>query len=158
MKYCKRCTYPSNHPFGLEFDEQGICTGCRVHEEKDQLDWQEREQRLLVIIEHHKDPNGLRHDCVVPVSGGRDSFFIVDLLRNRYGLNPLLVSFNRHYNTRAGIYNLERIRTAIGCEILTETLYPDVYRRLARASLKLRGSLHWPYLAGSTVFPVQVAV
>lgn len=158
MKYCTRCVYPANHPFGLEFDEEGVCSGCRTHEEKDQLNWAGREEKLLKILGKYKDHQGSRHDCIVPVSGGRDSFYIVDLLRRRYNLNPLLVTFNRHYNTRAGIYNLERIRTAIGCEILSETINPDVYRRMALASLKLKGSIHWPYLAGSTVFPVQVAV
>ena len=158
MKYCTRCVYPANHPFGLEFDEDGVCSGCRTHEEKDQLNWTEREEKLLKILDKYKNPGGSRHDCIVPVSGGRDSYFIVDLLRCQYNLNPLLVTFNRHYNTRAGIYNLERIRTAIGCDILTETINPEVYRRMTLASLKYRGSIHWPYLAGSTVFPVQIAV
>jgi N-acetyl sugar amidotransferase len=158
MHYCKRCVYPANHPLGLAFDERGLCTGCLIHEEKDSLDWREREQKLRAILEEYRDPKGLRHDCIVPVSGGRDSFFIVDLLKNRYGLNPLLVTFNRHYNTRAGIFNLEQLRTRIGLDIVTLTINPDRYKKLIRYSLDKRGSIHWPYLAGSTVFPVQMAV
>jgi N-acetyl sugar amidotransferase len=150
MRYCKRCVYPANHPLGLAFDERGLCTGC--------LDWRAREQKLSAILEEHRDPKGLRHDCIVPVSGGRDSFFVVDLLKNKYGLNPLLVTFNRHYNTRAGIFNLEQLRTRIGLDIVTLTTNPDVYKKLIRYSLDKRGSIHWPYLAGSTVFPVQMAV
>jgi N-acetyl sugar amidotransferase len=158
MRYCKRCVYPANHPLGLAFDERGLCTGCLIHEEKDSLDWRERGQKLSAILDEYRDPKGLRHDCVVPVSGGRDSFFIVDLLKNKYGLNPLLITFNRHYNTRAGIFNLEQLRTRIGLDIVTLTINPDRYKKLIRYSLDKRGSIHWPYLAGSTVFPVQMAV
>jgi len=45
MKYCKRCLYPENHPLNITFDEQGICSGCRVHEEKDTLNWNERKEK-----------------------------------------------------------------------------------------------------------------
>lgn len=158
MRYCKRCVYPANHPLGLAFDERGLCTGCLIHEEKDSLDWQEREQKLTAILDEYRDPKGLRHDCIVPVSGGRDTFFVVDLLKNKYGLNPLLVTFNRHYNTRAGIFNLEQLRTRVGLDIVILTIDPDRYKKLIRYSLETVGSIHWPYLAGSTVFPVQVAV
>ena len=158
MRYCKRCVYPANHPLGLAFDERGLCTGCLMHEEKDSLDWRERGQKLSAILDKYRDPKGLRHDCIVPVSGGRDSFFIVDLLKNKYGLNPLLVTFNRHYNTRVEIFNLEQLRTRIGLDIVTLTINPERYKKLIRYSLDKRGSIHWPYLAGSTVFPVQMAV
>ena len=40
MRYCKRCLYPESHPLNLVFDDEGICSGCRVHEEKDRLDWE----------------------------------------------------------------------------------------------------------------------
>ncbi len=116
---CVRCAYPANHALGISFDEQGICSGCRVHEEKDKLDWSEREKKLIAILEQYKSRDASRHDCIIPVSGGKDSFFIVDLIKNKYKLNPLLVSYNRHYNTRAGIYNLEQIRTQIGCDIIS---------------------------------------
>lgn len=158
MQFCKRCLYPENHPLGITFDEQGICSGCRVHEEKDQLDWGERQAKLGDILAKYRGRNYSRHDCVVPVSGGRDSFYIVHLVKKVYGLNPLLVVYNRHYNTRAGIYNIARLRTVFGCDIATMTLDPRLIKRIMRATLALRGSFHWHTLAGSTVFPVQTAV
>ena len=51
MRYCKRCLYPENHPFGIVFDEKGICSGCRVHEEKDRLNWADRFKKLENIIQ-----------------------------------------------------------------------------------------------------------
>lgn len=158
MQYCTRCVYPANHPLGLQFNTAGICTGCLIHEEKDQLDWSARRKKLADILQSYKDPAAKRHDCIIPISGGRDSFFIVDTIKNEFGLNPLLVTFNRHYNTAAGIFNLEQLRTRLGCDIITMTLNPAVYKRLILHSLERFGSIHWPYLCGSTVFPVQMAV
>lgn len=158
MQYCIRCAYPSNHALGITFNSDGLCSGCIIHEEKDVLDWGERKKKLVDILEQYRCNDSTRHDCIIPVSGGKDSFFIVDLIKNKFGLNPLLVSYNRHYNTRGGIYNLEQIRTAIGCDIITMTNNPRSIFRLMRFSLEKIGSIHWPYLAGSTVFPVQMAV
>lgn len=158
MQFCRRCLYPANHPLGLDFDAEGICTGCRVHEEKDSLDWQEREQYLARIFAQYRGQTRGRHDCIVPVSGGRDSFFIVHLVRKVYGLNPLLVVYNRHYNTRAGIYNVSRLRTVFGCDIVTLTLSPGQIRQIMQATLERFGSFHWHALAGHTVLPVQMAV
>jgi N-acetyl sugar amidotransferase len=158
IRLCRRCLYPSNHPLGLAFDPEGVCSGCRVHEEKDGLDWTEREELLARLLAGYRGRARGRHDCIVPVSGGRDSFFIVHLVRKVYGLNPLLVVYNRHYNSRAGIYNIARLRTVFGCDIVTLTLAPDLIRRVMQATLAARGSFHWPAIAGHTVFPVQQAV
>lgn len=158
MRFCRRCLYPENHPLLITFDEDGICSGCRVHEEKDRLDWVEREARLGRILDAYRDRPGRAYDCIVPVSGGRDSFFTLHTLRKVYGLNPLIVAYNRHYNTRAGIWNLERLRTVLKCDILVMTLNPDLIRRVIPATLERCGSFHWHALAGASVFPVQVAV
>jgi N-acetyl sugar amidotransferase len=158
MRYCRRCLYPENHPFGIGFDAQGICTGCRVHEEKDKLDWVAREKKLATLLAGYRGQGRARHDCVVPVSGGRDSFFIVHLLRKVYGLNPLLVAYNRHYNSRAGIFNIAHLRTVLGCDIHTLTLDPRQVKRVMRTTLDRIGSFHWHALAGQSAFPVQTAV
>jgi N-acetyl sugar amidotransferase len=158
MQFCRRCLYPANHPLGIAFDTEGVCTGCRVHEEKDRLDWKTRESELAQLLGGYRGRTRGRHDCIVPISGGRDSFFIVHLVRKVYGLNPLLVVYNRHYNSRAGIYNIERLRTVFGCDIVTLTLAPELVKRVMRATLAERGSFHWHALAGQTAFPVQQAV
>jgi N-acetyl sugar amidotransferase len=158
IHHCRRCLYPSSHPLGISFDADGICSGCRVHEEKDALDWTERQAKLARLLAAYRGRTRARHDCIVPITGGRDSFFIVHQVRKVHGLNPLLVVYNRHYNSRAGIYNIARLRTVFGCDIVTLTLAPDLVRRVMRATLAMRGSFHWHALAGHTVFPVQQAV
>ena len=86
MRYCLRCLYPENHPLHLLFDEQGICSGCRVHEEKDLLDWKQREKKIQLILQSYKNLSGNNYDFVIPVSGARDSYFIIHTFKNIYGL------------------------------------------------------------------------
>ena len=157
-KVCKRCLYTSSHPLGLDIDEEGICSGCRIHEEKDSIDWVERLNELRNLVAGYKSQDSQTWDCIVPVSGGRDSFFIVDTVKNVLGLNPLLVTYNRHYNSRAGIENITRLRTELGCDIITQTLRPSTVLKVIQASLEKCGSVHWHSIAGQTVFPVWTAV
>jgi N-acetyl sugar amidotransferase len=158
MIYCKRCLYPANHPLGLVFDAQGVCSGCRVHEEKDNLDWIERGHRLESIFKHYRGKAGARFDCIVPVSGARDSWFIVDLVKRVHGMNPLTVSYNRHYNTERGIRNLAYLRASLDVDYVQQIVAPQTVKRVIRETLYRRGSFHWHAIAGQTVWPVQIAV
>ena len=158
VRYCARCLYPSNHPLHLTFDADGICSGCRVHEEKDALEWSERFERLRTLTDGYRAQTRSIHDCVVPVSGARDSYFVVHIVKNVLGLHPLLVSYNKQYNTKTGIRNLAYLRTLFGCDIMLMTASPDRVKRITRETLRLRGSMYWHCLAGETVFPVQIAV
>ncbi|AKQ44795.1 LPS biosynthesis protein [Rufibacter radiotolerans] len=158
MKICKRCLYSSKHPLGLTFDDEGICSGCRVHEEKDQLNWEERGEKLRSILEQYKNKSGNNYDCIIPVSGARDSYFIVHTVKNVYGMNPLLVTYNKQYNTEIGIRNLANLRIKFNCDIMTLTVDPEKVKKITRATLGKKGSMYWHCLAGQTVFPVQMAV
>jgi len=157
MRYCTRCLYPENHPLNIIFDDQGVCSGCRVHEEKDTLDWAERLERLKQIVEPFRATKRTIHDCVIPVSGARDSLFIVHFVKNVLGLNPLLVTYNMQYNTKIGIQNLDYMRTHLGCDLMTFTVSPEIVKRVTRETLRLRASMYWHCLAGTSVFPVKIA-
>lgn len=158
VRLCARCLYPETHPLGLTFDDDGVCSGCRIHEEKDRLDWEERFERLRELVEPYRSQSGRRYDCIVPVSGGRDSYFIVDTVVNRLKLNPLLVSYNRHYNSAMGHRNMAYLRTRFDCDYLLQTISPNTVKALTRVTLDRLGSFHWHVLAGQTVWPVQCAV
>jgi N-acetyl sugar amidotransferase len=158
MRFCARCVYPENHPLGIIFDDQGVCSGCRIHEEKDRLDWSVRLEKLKRIVAPYKSRTGKTFDCIIPVSGARDSYFIVHVVKNVLKMNPLLVSYNKHYNTKVGIRNLAYLRTLIGCDFTMQTLSPDTVKKITRVTLGKMGSMYWHCLAGQTVFPVQVAV
>ena len=106
MKFCKRCLYTTAHPLGLTIDEDGICSGCRIHEEKDTLDWKHRFGLLENIVSEYRSDTGENYDCIVPVTGANDSHYILDIVKNKLGLNPLLVTYNHYFNTPLGIRNL----------------------------------------------------
>lgn len=158
LLFCKRCLYAASHPLGLVLDAEGICSGCRVHEEKDSLDWAQRWARLEELVGPYRNQSGSNYDCIVPVSGAQDSYYIVDAVKNRLGLKPLLVNYNKYFNTPLGVRNLANLRIRFDCDILTQNVNPAAVKKITRSTLRMLGSMYWPVLAGQTVFPVQTAV
>lgn len=158
IKFCKRCLYSTAHPLGLILDEEGICSGCRIHEEKDALNWGERWSKLEALVKPYRCLDGSNYDCIVPVTGAQDSYYIVHLVKERLGLNPLLVTYNKYFNTPLGIRNLANLRIRFNCDILYQNINPLSVKKITRSTLRRFGSIYWPILAGQTVFPVQTAV
>jgi N-acetyl sugar amidotransferase len=158
IHFCKRCLYTSAHPLGLTLDAEGICSGCRIHEEKDSLDWSLRWEKLRAIVEPYRTTKGENYDCIVPVTGAQDSYFIVHLVKEKLGLNPLLVTYNKYFNTPIGIHNLANLRIRFNCDILYQNVNPASVKKIVRTTLRQFGSIYWPILAGQTVFPVQAAI
>lgn len=158
LQHCLRCLYTNAHPLGLVLDADGVCSGCRVHEEKDRLDWADRWQRLVRLVAPYRSTSGEQYDCIVPVSGAGDSHYIVHLVKDRLGLNPLLVSYNKYFNTPLGIRNLANLRIRFDCDIVQQNVNPLAVRKITRTALRELGSMYWHCLAGQTVFPVQTAV
>ncbi|AUZ85999.1 LPS biosynthesis protein [Methylophaga nitratireducenticrescens] len=158
MKFCKRCLYSTTHPLGLVLDEEGICSGCRIHEEKDRLDWQDRWAKLEDVVRPYRNSNGGNYDCIVPVTGSHDSYYILYLVKECLGLNPLLVTYNKYFNTPLGIRNLANLRIRFNCDILYQNVNPISVKKITRNTLKTFGSVYWPILAGQSVYPVQTAV
>jgi N-acetyl sugar amidotransferase len=150
--------YPENHPLNISFDDDGICSGCRIHEEKDALDWRERLEKLKSIAKQYRSSTRNIHDCIVPVSGARDSYFIVHFVKNVLQLHPLLVTYNKHYNTRRGIRNQAYLQSLLECDIIGNTVSPEKVKKITKETLRLRGSMYWHCIAGQTVFPVRQAV
>ncbi len=156
--FCKKCLYGSSHPLGLTFNDDGICSGCEVHEEKYNLDWNKRFQKLKKLVQTYKSKNKKNYDCIIPVSGGSDSYWIVHLVKNKLKLNPLLVTYNKYFNTDLGIRNLSNLRIKFDCDILIQNVNPISVKKITRTTFRNLGSIYWPCIAGQTVFPVQTAV
>jgi len=140
------------------FDDEGVCSGCRIHEEKDELDWPARTELLRKIFEEYRSVTGTTYDCIVPVSGARDSYFIIHVVQEIFGMKPLLVNYNKHYNTHLGIRNLAYLRTLVDGDFIQIAPSPEVLKRITRNTVDLMGSIYWHVLAGQSVFPVQTAV
>lgn len=154
--FCKECLYSSSHPLGITFDDTGLCSGCLIHKEKFHLDWNARWEKLKQIVKLYNSKKNI-YDCIVPVSGGQDSYFILHLVR-KLNLNPLVVCYNKYFNTEIGIKNLANLRIKFNCDILFQNVNPVSVKKITRKTLVNFGNMYWPVLAGSTVFPVQISV
>ena len=114
--------YSTAHPLGLTIDSEGVCSGCRIHEEKDFLDWDERFNKLTDLVRPYRTSSS--YDCIVPVTGGHDSYFVVHFVKNHLGLNPLLVTYKNYLKTPLGIRNLANLRIKFDCDIVTQNVNP----------------------------------
>jgi N-acetyl sugar amidotransferase len=156
--FCKKCLYSNTHPFGLTFNHQGICSGCEIHQEKYDLDWDKRYKKLVEICNTYKSKTKKNYDCIVPVSGGSESYFVLDIVKNKLKLNPLLVTYNKYYNTDLGVRNLSNLRIKFDCDLIIQNINPISVKKITRTTLREFGSIYWHCIAGQTVFPVQSAV
>lgn len=163
MRYCKKCLYPENAKPTIIFDDEGICSGCRYHESRMKLDidWDERWSILKEICQEAKDlakERGNSHDCIIPVSGGKDSHYQVWLMKEKLGMNPLLVHFNHGFNSPAGQRNFRNLKEQSGCDIIEYHAGMDAVKKISRYMLNTVGDITWHYHAGLRTVPFQVAV
>ncbi len=161
MNYCKRCVYPANARPGIVFDVEGVCSGCRLIESRPTIDWDGREKMLIDILRQHKArqrSKGNPYDCIVPVSGGKDSTFQTWLMKEKYELNPLLVCYNHTFNTALGLRNLANLIEKTDTNLVRFTTAPGSARRIAKYMLKKVGDVTWHYHAGIMTFPIRAAV
>ena len=158
MKYCLECLYPVSHPLGITIDDIGVCSGCIIHREKFEIDWKMKEEELKELLNQYKNSSNNNWDCIIPVSGGRDSHYIVDQIKNKYGLNPLLVTYNKHYNSQTGNRNIAYLKTIFDCDHLMFTVNPEIVKKLTGYTFKTFGSIYWHCIAGEMNFPVRIAV
>ena len=156
INFCKLCLYSDRHPLGLLIDDEGICSGCSVHEEKNQIDWPKKFNELKIIVSKYKK-NSDNYDCIVPISGAQDSYFIIDTVKNKLNLNPLLVCYNKYFNTKLGIQNLANLRIKFNCDIIYQNVNPLKVKKIIQNTFREFGSIYWPILAGHSNFPVQIA-
>lgn len=161
MEYCTRCVYPANARPGIVFDEEGVCSGCRLIEGRPEVDWTERDKMLRELLDEYKSKQrekGNPYDCIIPVSGGKDSTYQTWLMRTKFGMNPLLVTYNHTYNTPLGMRNLANLIEKMDCNLLRYTTAPGSAKRLSKYMLEKVGDITWHYHAGIMTFPIKVSV
>lgn len=156
MKYCKKCLLPDTKP-DLDFDENGVCYACIGAEEKEKIDWDARRKELREFLNKYKNIDGSKYDCIIPVSGGKDSHFQTHVIKNEFGLNPLLVNFHPRDFTDVGRRNIENLKK-LGADCIEFTSDPIIYKKLAKFGLMELGDAAWPEHVGIFTVPMQVAV
>ena len=156
ITWCKRCVYPSSSAVPLSFDKNGICSGCRVHEEKKEIDWDARLAMLLEIVEPYRKSTG--YECIVPVSGGKDSYYQVHFVKEKLGLRPLLVTYNGNNYLDVGWRNLWRMKEVFNTDHIVVSPSVDLLRRMNRLGFTKTGDMNWHAHCGIFTVPIQVAV
>jgi len=122
VQYCKRCVISNQRPnssveykhtakskkVAIAFDKDGICDACHHAERKHQIiDWDRRKAELKVLCDKYRSRNG-SYDCLVPGSGGKDSFYQSWMLKYEFGMNPLTCTWAPHIYTDWGWRNFNR--------------------------------------------------
>ena len=156
MKFCNRCLYPDTKP-ELQFNDQGICSACTNYEWKQTVNWNEKKSELKQILEKYRSKDGKNYDCIIPVSGGKDSTYQTYVIKEEFGLNPLVVNFHPLDQTVIGRKNLENLKK-LGVDCIEFTANPNVYLKMAKFGLIELGDFQWPEHIGIFTIPVQIAV
>ena len=159
MAYCTRCCLPETVQ-GIEFDELGICKACRASEQKMRIDWTQREKSLRDLLEKQKISARAsdNYDCIIPISGGKDSAFQLHVLTKVYGLRPLAVTHSHNWFSEAGWWNLWNIIEKMDVDHILYTPKRSLVNRMARKSLCLIGDSCWHCHAGIMSWPLLCAV
>jgi N-acetyl sugar amidotransferase len=140
----------------LFIDPQGVCNACRSYERRVEIDWEVRKRELLRILEKYRAGNSRRWDCIVPVSGGKDSTFqVVRMLQ--MGSNPLCVTATTCDLSDIGRRNIENIKN-LGVDYIEFSPNRKIRRKLNRIGLTQVGDISWPEHVGIFTIPVRAAV
>ncbi|MCG8449791.1 MAG: N-acetyl sugar amidotransferase [Pirellulales bacterium] len=150
VEFCRRCVMSNQRPAStaefrhtidskkttLAFDEEGICDACRVAEQKEKgIDWQQREEELLELLDKYRSKDG-SYDCLVPGSGGKDSAFQSHVLKYKYGMNPLTVTWPPILYTDYGRENFKNWIDVGGFDNISFTRNGRVMKLLTRLSIE----------------------
>jgi N-acetyl sugar amidotransferase len=136
MKYCKRCLQPDTRP-NSKFNDHGICPACDYLERLQSVDWLERYEILQDLLAQHKKKRNRKHhfECIIGVSGGKDSTRQALWVRDKLGLKPLLacLSYPPEQITQRGTNNISNL-IELGFDVVISAPAPGTWKRLMRAS------------------------
>ena len=153
MKRCKKCITPDTL---IDLDENGICSGCRNIGTKKRIDWNNRRKQLEEILNKYRKNDG-GYDCIIPVSGGKDSTYQVYLMKDVFKMHPLCVTFAACGSTKTGEYNFANLKN-LGVDHILFTPNPKIYRKLYRLGFEKTGDSCYPCHRGIFTVPARIAV
>jgi N-acetyl sugar amidotransferase len=171
VSFCRRCIISNQRPNSaveyqhtrdskkatINFDEAGICDACHLADQKrDAIDWAERERKLRELCDRHRKSDG-SYDCVVPGSGGKDSFYAAHLLKYKFGMHPLTVTWAPHIYTDWGWRNFQSWIHA-GFDNLLCTPNGRVHRLLTRLAVENLFHPFQPFIFGQKSLAPKMAL
>jgi N-acetyl sugar amidotransferase len=172
VQFCTKCVIPNTRPTAsneythvkarghdyIDFDHEGVCSACRFCAAKfdGRIDWKKREEELLALLDKHRSKNG-SYDCIVPGSGGKDSIYASHILKTKYGMHPLTVTWAPHLYTDIGWKNFQNWMHIGGFDNYLFTPNGEIHRLLTRnAFLNLLHPFQ-PFILGQKTFAIKMA-
>ncbi len=160
VMWCSKCVYPSVSATPSAYDENGVCMGCRaaaVRTTTPKESWSERERMLKELLEEHRSRDGSRPDCIIPVSGGKDSYFQTHIV-TKLGYKPLLVTYNGNNYLDVGWRNLMRMREVFNVDHIIKSPSVPLLKKLNRLAFIVMGDMNWHCHVGIMTAPMRLAV
>lgn len=168
--FCKKCVISNQRPNSaveykhtieskkntIHFDQSGVCDACRVVERKKDIDWVKREKELIKLCNRYRKNDG-SYDCLVPGSGGKDSFYAAHMLKYKYGMHPLTVTWSPHVYTPWGWKNFESWIHA-GFDNILFTPNGKVHRLLTRLAVENLFHPFQPFIIGQKSLAPKMAI
>ncbi len=170
VRFCKTCVISNQRPNSdieykhtkatkkktIHFAEDGICDACRMAEQKKRtIDWTDREKQLRELCDRYRKEDG-SYDCLVPGSGGKDSFYAAHMLKYKYGMHPLTVTWAPHIYTDWGRRNHERWIQA-GFDNFLCTPNGRIHRLLTRLAVQNLFHPFQPFMLGQKFLAPRMA-
>lgn len=156
IRYCTRCVYPSITGAPLTFDEHGVCSACRVSAQREKIDWDRRFEMLKQLTDEYRSSSN--YDIIIPVSGGKDSYYQTHVAVRELGLKPLLVTYHGNNYLPEAEYNLQRMREVFDVDHIIFRPSVDVLVKMNRLGFYVQGDNNWHAHCGIATMPIQVAV
>jgi len=155
VKFCKKCIMSNQRPAStvefkhtkdskkvtMHFDEEGVCDACRANEQKNSIDWKDREEKLLKLLDKYRRTDG-GYDCLIPGSGGKDSAYQAHVLKYKYGMNPLTVTWPPILYTDYGYKNFKNWIDIGGFDNISFNRNGKVMKLLTKLSIE---NLYHPF-------------
>ena len=157
MYYCKRCVIPSTRP-GIQFDDEGICSPCRVAEKHQKVDWDRRRVELEKVAQWGRDNSTGDYDCIIGISGGKDSLRQALIAKNELGLRTLLVccSYPPEQQSEIGAANQANI-ISLGFDTIIVGPAPEKWKELMKRAFYKYGNWCKPTEMALYAIPPRVA-
>lgn len=155
IKYCNNCFLPSTKP-DIYFDSSGVCAACLAYSSRKEINWDLRKKSFVELVKKINSNKKSAWDCIVPVSGGKDSTAQV-LKILELGFSPLCVTSTTCDLTPIGRQNLQNIKN-LGVDLVEFSPDPILRRQLNRIGLEQVGDISWPEHVGIFTIPVRAAV
>lgn len=153
MKYCKKCVIPDTRP-GIVLDEEGVCNACRNYEDREYVNWEKRQEEFFKILNKYRREDW--YECIVPVSGGKDSIYqVIKMLE--YNMKPLCVNVVPNMRSELGNRNMEHLKE-LGVDVIEYTIDSKVKNMVSRFGLERIGKINYPEHILTITVPAIIAV